>query len=407
MKLQPVSMSKKNILILTNTFPRWKNDATPPFIYQLEKRLAHKFNIIILVPHYFGSKKYEIIDGMEVFRFTYFWPKRLQKLCYDGGILSNLRKHKTLIIQIPFLFLAQFFSIRKIIRRKKINFIHAHWLIPQGLVAAIISLLYRVPYIITIHGGEVFALKSNFINIFLKIALRHGSICTANSEATKKEVISKTNLFIPVEIIPMGIDTNLFTYKCRNGEHNLRKRYEVEGPLLLFIGRLIKEKGLCYLINSMTDIVNNFPSTKLLIIGEGGLKNDMINLTDRLNLLNNIFFLGGIANDKLPEFYGAADIFIGPSLSEGEGITFIEAKICGCPVIGSRVGGIKETITHMETGLLVEPSNSDQIARAVIDLLENNKLRKKLSVNGRRKAIEKFSWDNISNRFQSLYLKMN
>src|SRR3990167_7699194 len=128
-------MKKKRILVLTSTFPRWKNDHTPPFIFELEKRLVKDFEIHILAPHYQGAKKEEMMEGLHIHRFQYFWPVNLQKLCYEGGILPNLKKNKLLYIQALSLILFELIAAIKIVKKEKINLIHAHWIIPQGIVA--------------------------------------------------------------------------------------------------------------------------------------------------------------------------------------------------------------------------------------------------------------------------------
>ena len=82
-----------NLLIIASTFPRWKNNSTPAFVYELEKRLTEDFEIDIFAPHHDGAKKEELMDGLHVHRFQYFWPEKLQKFCCEGGILPNVKKY--------------------------------------------------------------------------------------------------------------------------------------------------------------------------------------------------------------------------------------------------------------------------------------------------------------------------
>ncbi len=81
-----------NVLVLATTFPRWENDSEPAFVFNLSKRLASKgFNIVVLAPGAPGALAYEEMDGLKIYRFTYFYPKRLQKVCYDGWALPNFK----------------------------------------------------------------------------------------------------------------------------------------------------------------------------------------------------------------------------------------------------------------------------------------------------------------------------
>src|SRR3989344_4666043 len=151
----------KKVLIIASTFPRWKNDAEPNFVYTLSSLLAKKgYEVIVLAPHYYGAKKFEIIGDLKVYRFPYFYPLRFQKLCYEGGILENLKKSFLAKIQIPSLLICEFFYTIKIIKKEKIDFIHAHWILPQGFIAAIVKNLYKIPFIATAHAGDVFPLKN-------------------------------------------------------------------------------------------------------------------------------------------------------------------------------------------------------------------------------------------------------
>ncbi len=126
----------KTILVLASTFPRWENDSTPPFVYELSKKFTGKSEVIVLAPFSKGAKKYEVMDGMAVHRFNY-WPFA-NKLA-DGAILPNLKVNKLLWLQVPFFFLFEFFAVWSMIRKYKPDVIHVHWIIPQGIVAVTIK----------------------------------------------------------------------------------------------------------------------------------------------------------------------------------------------------------------------------------------------------------------------------
>ena len=108
-------MLNGKILVLTTTFPRWENDSTPRYVYDLSKRLAYKFRMIVLAPHHYGAKKTETHGKLSVRRFSYFKPERLQKLCYDGGIIPNMKESFFARVQIPLLIISEFISSYKII----------------------------------------------------------------------------------------------------------------------------------------------------------------------------------------------------------------------------------------------------------------------------------------------------
>lgn len=398
----------KNILVTTTNFPRWKNDTEPGFfVYFLSKTLAERgYKVSIFAPHFLGAEMYEKMDSLDVFRFIYFYPIKLQKLCYDGGILSNLKRSFFIRFEIPFFFFFDLIGTIKLVKRKKINVIHAHWIIPQGLIAFVIKKLYNIPYIVTAHAGDIFPLKNRFLRLLSKFVLMNCDYCTVNSNATKDVVLEVYNVK-NIKVIPMGVDLNSFDKSRR--DNSLRRKLDIDGEFILSVGRLADKKGVKYLIRAMPLVLKSFLRAKLIIVGDGPERGNLEKLTDELDLRDNIKFIGRIPNKNLPKYYATADVFVGPSIvtksgdTEGLGVVFLEAIASGIPVIGSNVGGIPDIIKNKKTGILVEQKNSLQIARAIIKLLNDKKLVFKLVKNGQRHIKSNYSWIIVADKFERLY----
>lgn len=401
----------KNILVLASTFPRWKNDTTPSFVYNLEKRLSDKFNIDVLVPHFKGAKKKEIEGNLKIHRFRYFWPEEWQKLCYGGGILPNLRKNKLLWIQGFTLIICEFFSAIRIIKKNGTELIHAHWIIPQGIVAFILKKFFKIPYIITVHGSDIFGLKNSFLTKAKKNILINADYITAVSNAIKDEIIRIINTNKNISVVPMGVDLSLFNPD--KYDETIKKNHQIKGPLLLFVGRLEDIKGIKYLIKSMLKIIKKSPNAKLLIIGEGPIKKNLEELINNLKLNKSVLLIGALSHEELPKYYSTSDFFISPSIKtksghvEGFGLTLVEASLSGSLIIGTKTGGIQDIIEDKKTGFLVEENNSESIADKVIQLLKNKSLYKKVKSNGRNINLKKFSWENSVSSFSKIYNQIN
>lgn len=391
-------MKKKRLLVFASTFPRWKNDTLPPFVYELSKRLTSEFDVHILAPHYPGSKRFEIMDNMKVYRFRYFIEK-YQKLAGSGGILPTLKKNKLFYFQVPFFMLAETFSLYRLTKKIKPDVIHAHWIIPQGFAAAINKKLTGAPYVVTTHGGDIFGLQGRFPTLLKKFILRNAKEITVVSTAIKKEISKKVDSNLCVKVIPMGVDSKLFNPNKMDA--NLKKKYEINGPFLLFVGRLTEKKGVEYLIKAMPDIVKENKKTKLLIVGSGELENKLKSLSKSLNLEKHVIFIGPIPNSELPKYYATADIFIGPSIvskggdTEGFGLTFVEAGMSGCYLIGTNVGGIKDIITNEFSGALINSKKESEISKSVIDIIDLKNARKRTPFN-------KFSWASIKEQYHTI-----
>lgn len=395
----------KRILVLTSTFPRWKNDTKPPFVYELEKRLAKDFEIHVIAPHHYGAKKEELMEGLHVHRFRYFWPSKWQKLCDDSGIMPNLKENKLLYIQAVTLIIFELIAAIKICRKYKFDLIHAHWIIPQGIIAYLINKLFKIPYIVTSHGGDIYGLSGKYFTWVKKIIVEKAKRITVVSTAIKKEIENKLTKEIPIIIIPMGVDSKLFNPNKR--DENIKKKYNIAGPFLLFVGRLAEVKGVENLIYAMINVIKEYPKTKLLIIGEGTLKTKLINLVNKNKLDSSTKFLGATIHKNVAAYYATADIYISPSLNyknnkEGFGLTLIEAGMSGCSLIGVNSGGIKDIIQNNKTGILLNFSSPKLISEAIIKLIKNPNLFDKKKII--KEFIRKFNYRYIYKTYKKLYI---
>jgi len=397
---------KKNILVFTTTFPTFlKGDGTSPFVYELSKRLVQKGDlyVVVLTPFRKETKVFEEKDGLKIYRFKYGFTS----LC-EGAIVPNLRKNRMLIFQVPFLFFSAFLNLAKIIKRGEIETIHAHWIIPQGFIAVLYKKLFRkrnLKIICTSHGGDIFSLQNPLMKKIKKWTLNNVDKLTVVSNAIK-EGVKKLNIRedLPIEVIPMGVDDKKFN--PTQYDERIRERYGIKGPFLLFVGRLVEEKGIKYLIDTMPEVVKKYSQAKLLIVGSGPLENDLKRQAKNLDLLGkNIIFTGAIPNDKLPKYYATADIFIGPSVvaksggSEGFGLVFVEALMSKTCMIASDLKAISDIIKNETMGIQTDVKNIGLFSGKIIELIEDREKREKLAENGYKFVKNHFSWDVIKNRY--------
>ncbi len=394
---------QNSILVTTTTFPRWKNDSTPRFVYELSEKLAAKYNVMVLAPHHKGALKREKLGKVYVRRFAYFKPESLQKLCYNGGIIPNMESSFLAKLQMPLLIISEFFAAFRLIKKEKIGLIHTHWILPQGLVGTILKKLFKIPLIVTIHGSDLFPLKGIFFKKLHKFIVSNADFITVGSEATKKELISRIGLFGNVKVIPMGVDSNAF----KKIKIKKPKKY-LKNMILLFVGRLSDQKGLQYLIDAMPSIIKQESNAKLLIIGEGPYKQDLCRKIDENRVNGNVEFLGSMPLSEVAKYHNYADIFIFPSLStktgtEALGLALMEAMSSGCAVIGTNVGGIPSLIKNGYNGILVKQKDSKELSKSVIALLKN---RKKAEAMGKNAALfirKNYSWAKTGKEFINIY----
>jgi len=392
------------VCMLTTSFPRWKGDPSTPFVYGICKRLVKKgIKVDVVAPHDIDTKKFENIDGINIYRFQYFFPRSLQKVAYgSGGIPENLKKGFFVKIQLPFFMI--FFFLKALKVSKDSDVINAQWA-PSGIVANLIKKLRQKKVVLYIHGASIFV---NYARWIVKSAIVNADFILFNSSYTKDKTLE---ICTPkkLEIIPWGINTEKYSPNVKFG--SIRKKYKIpkESPLIFCLGRLVERKGFDILIRAMNAVEQN---AIVIIGGEGPKKEEWKNLAENLNLKNRIIFAGGIPGKELPYYYKDCDIFILPAIidtkgdTEGLGIVILEAMATGKPVIGSAVGGIVDIIDDGKNGYLVKQKNPDDITDKINYLIKAPSVREALGIAGRKKIENQFSWDKVVERTIDVYAQV-
>lgn len=397
---------KPKLLVLTSTYPRWKDDTDPPFVYELSKRLISYFDVTVLAPHYPGAKTFEEINGLKIYRYRYFFGG-FEKLAGSTGILPTLKQNKLYWLLVPFFIVSQFFALLSLSRKLRPDIIHAHWVIPQGLISSLAAMFTKVPFVVTAHGADVFGLRSSLMKIVKLFALKRAKSVTVVSSELKTAIERNLGLFNHVQVIAMGVDSKHFTPSKRDS--SIKNKICMEGEALIFVGRLSEKKGVSYLIEAMPLVLDEFPNAKLLIIGKGELGGELQARVNSLRLEQSIIFLGAVPNKELHSYYSASDIFIGPSIvsvsgdTEGLGLTFVEAAMSGCLLIGTDVGGIGDIILNNETGFLVPEKDSQALSAKIIYCLRHLKEMGEIKKKACSRCIQKYDWEKVSKRYADLF----
>ncbi len=156
---------RPRVLVLTSTFPRWADDPEPAFVFELSRRLGSSYEITVLAPRSTGSRRRETMAGLNVVRFPYFFNRWETLANQGGGILNRLKTNRLNYLLLPFFLLGQFAALAGLLRRNEYDLIHAHWIIPQGLVAVFLRGILRckTAIVCTSHGGDLFALQGKLL----------------------------------------------------------------------------------------------------------------------------------------------------------------------------------------------------------------------------------------------------
>lgn len=393
---------KRTVLVLASTYPRWARDHEPGFIHELCKRLAPQFNVIALVPDSVNADPNGELDGVHIIRYRYA-PKRLQSLVNNGGIVNNLKTFWWKWFLVPGFLLGQYIAVKKILNDKKIDIIHAHWLIPQGWIAYSLSKHFNIPFIITSHGGDLFGLQGNILTKIKKKVAEDATAMTVVSYAMK-EYLEQISIRPKIlEVIPMGVDLqNRF---IPNPQIKRDKNQ------LLFVGRLVPKKGLNYLLDALCILVKEHPDLQLNIVGFGPEEKSLKEQTIQLKIEKNVNFLGARSQDQLPEMYQQTSLFVAPFVradngdQEGLPVALMEAIGCGCPAVVGHVAGIEDLLGDDIQHIAVNPHDIQELASAILKALDEPKLATERALRIRNNALRLIDWDSITFTYSKILQK--
>jgi glycosyltransferase involved in cell wall biosynthesis len=245
-----------------------------------------------------------------------------------------------------------------------------------------------------------------FINTRNRI-LRRADGMVSISSAVRDELSEAGIRPEMIHAIPNGVDTTRFTPVNDLAKANLRDRLGLDphAQIGVYTGRLVSYKGLALLLRVWREVVVEFPNTKLLLVGSGGL--DMHNCEDELRsyvadhgLQNHVIFSGAVHN--VEEYLQASDLFVFPTESEAFGLSLVEAMACGLPVITTSVGGVLDIVKHMEDGLVIKPADGDELLAGIRKVLDDPDLQQQLGTAACRTARERFSSVRVADLYSSL-----
>ncbi len=390
-------MSNKSLLVVTTTFPRWKNDTTPPFVFELCRRLKNQgFEIDVLAPHCNKASKHEKLDGINVYRHQYFFSK-LESLAYGGGIPSNLNNNKWLYCLLPFFIMSQFIAICLQLHNKNYDVVHAHWLIPNGLLCLLAAkiLSKKIKIVGTSHGSDLFSFKSFPAVLIKKWVLKNLDGLTVVSQHMQRECSDVLKIDRDIFVCPMGVDLKQVFIPVPDIKKNENK--------IIFVGRLIEHKGVIFLLDAIKIIAQTIPGVRLVIVGDGPDREFLERRSKSIGIENLVEFNGPVAHDKLPELLSSASIAVVPSIKEeGLGLVAIEAMGCGCAVIMSAIKAAEQFIDNDVNGILVTPCDSSALAKSITSLLMDKDKCNQMAKDGRQSVIDKYDWEVIAPKYAEI-----
>lgn len=386
------------VLVVTSTFPRWADDRGPPFVLELCRRLSAHFEVHVCAPHAAGAAVHERMDGITVHRYRYA-PPRLETLAYDGGILSRLRERRARYLLVPLLLGAQYLAVRALIKRHRFAVIHAHWILPQGLLSLLAAGAQGPPVVVTSHGADLYGLRHPLLQRLKRWTVRRAGAVTVVSEAMRRQV-HVLAAGVDARVIPMGTDLTSQFFPDGDGRR--------EPGLILFVGRLVQKKGVDVLLHAFARVLQGRADATLHIVGDGPERTSLEDLARRLGLGGAVSFVGALPKTELPVWYRRAALTVVPSVvtdsgdQEGLGLVIVEAMGCACPVVVSDLEAVRDLASDGDTARVVPPGDPQRLAEVVLEVLDDAAQRERLGRSARRWVAERFDWSASAAGYQAL-----
>jgi glycosyltransferase involved in cell wall biosynthesis len=291
-------------------------------------------------------------------------------------------------------------SCIKALSKSAINFslIHAHGL-ENGFIAAALKNLSGKPFVVTVHGGDVYYLpfRDKWYQALARYVLSKADYVITVSQFLHIKLLSLGISSNKLRVIYNGYDEQIFRHTPQQ-EARKKLGLPLEKKILLSVGNLVNIKGHSFLIDAMSFVLKKRSDVILIIVGSGPLKAKLRKTINRLGLNKKILLAGSKPHEEIPMWMNASDFFVLSSLGEGFPTVIPEAMACGKPIIATRVGGVPEAIFHQDLGILVSPRNSKDLASAILEALDK-KWKPEIILH----HAKRYSWNNLVEQILDVY----
>jgi len=427
------------LLTLTHNYPRFPGDFSGTFIAALCHALADLGSRVIVLtpddaamttlssdelpnkgndlraamPHSSSTIHHSSLrhSSLSVQPYRYLWPRRAQRFGYMRSTESDLGLTTSARLQSPLVFLFGLLATWRAVRRFHPDVIHAHWVLPNGVIGAVVSRWTGVPLVVSLPGSDVFLAASNPVfGRLARFACHQARLLTTNSDDLRQAAIELGADPARFDLIIYGVDADALR-PSPAGVSDLRPRLGLppDAPVILAVGRLVPKKGFHVLLAGMAILRQQHPAAHLVIVGNGDERARLLAQTERLCLTDRVHFVGNVPYNELPVYYNLADLFVMPSVRQpvdGLNVAVVEAMACGKAIVATTLAGNPLVVREGDNGRLVPPDDPAALAAALGDLLDDPEARAHMGRRSRERAEMEFSWPRLAARYQEHFRRL-
>jgi len=384
-----------SVMMLSWEFPPRIIGGISPHVHYLSKSLAKSgVKVYVVTCDFPGAPQHEVVDGVEVFRIDSYKNPSPDFATWVYLMNVNMQKEAAALINGL---------------GGDVDVIHAHdWLVATAAIG--LKHVFRKPLFATIHSTETG--RRNGIHFDYERMI-HETEAWLTYEAWK--VICCSDYMIShvqwafglpsdkLVMVPNGVNYEAYSKYRTEDLSQFRSKFALpEEKIVLFVGRLVYEKGVHVLVNAAPKVLDKI-NAKFIIVGNGYMKDQLSGLAKGMGLTHKVLFTGFIEDETLRRLQTCADVSVVPSLFEPFGIVAVEAMAAKSPVVVSDTGGLSEIVEHDVSGVKVYVSNPDSLAWGITRVLTDNSYANWLRTNAYKKIQEKYDWDKIAQQTETIY----
>jgi glycosyltransferase involved in cell wall biosynthesis len=374
-----------NILIINYEFPPVGGGGGIATAYIARELVRQGHAVSILTSHFRELRWREEIEGVQVHRVP---------------VLRKRRDYCSVLEMATFIF-TSLPMLCYLLLKHQYDLIHIFFGVPSGPLGYIAKKVFGIPYLIRMGGGDVpgfrpFQYKHLYtlLTPVLRLLWSNAAFLVANSDGLRA-MAARVFPGLPIQVIPNGVDTHRFT--------NGHVRCPADKVRILFVSRLIKRKGLQFLIDAVPAIAAQANAPFVIkIVGDGPEKDAFVQQIEQLGVGYLFRFYEYVHHEKLPEYYLDADLFVLPSLAEGMPNVVLEALGSGLPVVATNIPGSEDLVQDGSNGFLVPPRDPDALAQALVALINDRPRRERMGRASKQIAAN-YTWSFVAEQYLDLY----
>lgn len=403
-------MKPATIVMVTSSYPRFPGDLTGTFVEPIAHGVAALGHAVHVVAPWHPLVRRPAREGGVHFHFYRYAPvPTLNVFGYASALRADTSLRPAAYAAAPLALAAGWRMARRIARRNDSTVLHAHWVIPGGVVAA--AAAGSLPLVVSLHGSDVFVAERHALaRQAARFAFRRADRVTACSDDLRARAEAVGADAARADVVPYGVDVRRFA-PDPGARRRVRPRHGLaaEDLIVFAVGRLVRKKGFEYLIDAISELAPRRESLHLVLAGSGDLDGELRAQAAARGIADRVTWLGAIPQAEVADWLAAADVAAVPSVRDDAGNvdglpnTVLEALATGTPVVATHAGGIASVAVDRKTALVVPERDPAALAAAIDELLTDAGLRAAVGGGARERMQREHTWERVAERFETAY----